>query len=182
MKKLLLFLSGGLVFMIVAFFLLNSYVGAMVNYSLQNQTNDLTTQNQGDFFLISIAHAQQASGNPNPTCFDNYQSWTSSTTFKPDAPWSTAFVTPVNQLGAASYNSYNMFANNFERDINGDGIADYVFVHHKNVYTTGGAVNYTQTADCVYISNGSGWEAAYQCVTKNPSGNTVNFYGDCAQV
>lgn len=181
MKKFLHFLSGGLVFFVAGFFMISSYAGAIVRPEHPDANASVEEENPDNLFSINVANAQYANNNANPTCYDNYQSWTNSTTFKADAPWSTAFVSGM--FGSTTGSTYgtNWVANNFERDINGDGLNDYVFVKHQNTYANGGA-NYTLTVDCVYLSNGSGWEKAYRCVSENPTGNTVKFYGDCAQV
>lgn len=169
MKKFLLFLSGGMIFMIAAFFLLNSYVGAMVNYSLQSQASAHSTAKDSDLFSIKIANAQVGTNVKDPSCLDNYQSWPSSTTFKSDAPWSVSFAW-------APETSYSYF-NNFEHDINGDGLADYVYFYRALSIAPYGA--YAHKA-CVYLSNGSGWTKAYQCYVSHGTNPPV-FYGDCAQ-
>lgn len=110
---------------------------------------------------------------PNPTCFDNYESWTSSDTFKADAPWSTAFMAthPMNpNSGNTSYGDYYYF--DFNTDLNGDGLPDYIYAYHN--YSSSYNINYT--IDCVYLSNGQGWDLAYRCIVKSDG----TFYGDCA--
>jgi len=97
------------------------------------------------------------------------KSWRSSTTYKTDAPWSTAFMqkplSPVPGPGGG-YFEYYYFDN--KTDINGDGLPDYVKVHRDRVGSM---------LDCVYLSNGQGWDLAYKCY-KAYSSDT--YYGDCA--
>lgn len=114
-----------------------------------------TFVDQADALLIGIT---------NPRCTDNYTSWPNSLTFKADSPWSTTFVIPQDATTNITYN-------NFERDINGDGLNDYFYIKHVS-----SGVN-IQTFDCVYLSNGSGWQLAYRCVA---TGNPFKYYGDCA--
>lgn len=117
-----------------------------------------------------IANAQIASGEQNPQCFDNYTTWYSSTTRKTNADWSTWFA-------ITTVSPYRLF-NNFERDINGDGLPDYMWIDHA---TSNGA---NGMRDCVYLSNGHGWTKAYQCVAIKANTNVatpVTYYGDCAQ-
>jgi hypothetical protein len=128
-------------------------------------------QDQGGLF--DTANAQVASGETNPVCFDNYTSWYNSTTRKTTADWSTWFVGPY--IGPGSSTTQLRIYNNFERDINGDGLPDYMFVDHNNQ-----SIGYWRMFDCVYLSNGHGWELGYRCVAVKTL-NVLTFYGDCAQ-
>ncbi len=130
--------------------------------SPENTSNNL--------ILPNVAFAQTASGVAAPACYDNYQSWNSSTTIKTDSDWSTIFMPPYVNTGSS-----NKYYNNFERDINGDGLPDYIFTYHY--YQSTGSWN--QMADCVYLSNGHGWDLAYRCVNTRVS-STVTYYGNCA--
>ena len=104
-------------------------------------------------------------------CFDNYQSWKSSTNFKTDTPWSTIFMAtdPINPTFGSynsndrSYGKYHYF--DFKTDVNGDGLPDYVYAYYHDSFSK----------DCVYLSNGQGWVPAYRCVYANGK-----FHGDCA--
>lgn len=126
-------------------------------------------------FEIEGAHAQSTGvTHENPACFDNYTSWTNSTTFKDEAAWSTHFTAQRPTDGA--------FINNFERDVNGDGLADYIYTKHLATQITGSNYYY-KVWDCVYLSNGNGWDEAYKCVVIKPDQYTgVTYYGDCADV
>ena len=147
-----IFRSMGLLVALVLFFGTYFYLQANVFVSKDSDQNK----------FVSTANATAPSGIGNPACTDNYLSWTNSTTFKTNTPWSTAFVVaPTNTL-----------TNGFERDINGDGLPDYVYVNHS----ANTASNNEQ--DCVYLSNGTGWTKAYQCVAV--AGTTPRYYGDCA--
>lgn len=84
------------------------------------------------------------------------------------------------QLGSENYYSrYYYF--NFQTDINGDGLPDYVYVYHYP-----DSPSYYKMRDCVYLSNGQGWDLAYRCVVepKSISGRghpyRLVYYGDCA--
>ena len=66
------------------------------------------------------------------------------------------------------YSRYYYF--NFQTDINGDGLPDYVYVCHYP-----DSPSY-KMLDCVYLSNGQGWDLAYRCVAYRNG----TFYGDCA--
>ncbi|MCC6643176.1 hypothetical protein IT411_00320 [Candidatus Peregrinibacteria bacterium] len=135
----------------------------------------LPGENQnGNLILPDIAMAQTPSGAANPICYDNYQSWNSSTTYKTDADWSTWFASSQFPNSGTS-----KITNNFERDINGDGLPDYMYVYH--IYNSSSGYNYNQMSDCVYLSNGHGWDLAYRCFVIKPNTSTpVTYYGNCA--
>ena len=102
-------------------------------------------------------------------CFDDWSFWKSSTNFKADAPWSTAFMAndPVSPASGSNDNQYGRnYYFDFKTDLNGDGLPDYTYVVRSGN---------TTMKDCVYLSNGQGWTLSYRCVY---SGN--KFYGDCA--
>ena len=138
--------------------------------------------------LISQVSANNDWGNGGP-CFDGWSSWPKSTKLKTDAIWSTAFMwgdhgdsnvsteplvinntqhlNPSKDL-MALYNYF--FINNFDRDLNGDGLPDYAYIkrgqYNSDMY---------KMKDCVYLSNGQGWSPVYRCV------HSWNYYyGDCA--
>ena len=117
------------------------------------------------------------------SCLDNYENWRKSTSFRANAPWSTAFIRDSNISSP----------NNFNTDLNGDGLVDYVYVAHSNVGlcshygSTGGCQkyidSYREMQDCVYLSNGNGWNLAYRCVSEKEKvgqNDIVYYYGDCA--
>lgn len=125
----------------------------------------------GNLILPDIAMAQVQSGVANPICYDNYQSWNSSTTYKTDADWSIWFTS-----SAFPTSGFSKITNNFERDINGDGLPDYMYSYHY--YNSTGSWNLMN--DCVFLSNGHGWDLAYRCVTNKSGSNPVTYYGNCA--
>ena len=147
------------------------------------QGGELQAQgDQGDSSLFSspeIRKARAANYDYAIQCLHNYETWKKSNKFKADTPWSTAFMQghfgdhfALNN-GSWTSKQATSYINNFERDINGDGLPDYVYVHHTAVG------DYTAMRDCVHLSNGQGWSLAYRCVTSKESGGTY-FYGDCA--
>jgi len=154
--------------MVSTFFLLDNYVEAissMKTQMLASNQNISATVPARNLFAINVANAASTgSGILNPTCVDNFTSWPNSTTFKANVPWSTAMV--------GEYVQNSTYTNNFEHDINGDGLPDFMYVFHQSGAT------YTTMTDCVYLSNGAGWTKAYQCVATT----TPRFYGDCAQL
>jgi hypothetical protein len=173
MKKLLSSLAAGTI-MAVAFFGVNTFLLAANSGAGTNLSSIVEAQNSGLNLNIEKAHAYHPSGIANPTCTDNYSSWSSSNTFTTEADWSTWFVMILSMPNANS--TYSDLTNNFERDINGDGLADYILVdHHYNYYT-----NFVEMTDCVFLSNGSGWDLAYKCVARSTA--SPKYYGDCADV
>lgn len=163
------YLLVGVVGVIALMFGLYAFMEArFIEMKMSNNAGTSTASENALGAFIPVAEASSPSGKPNPQCLDNYLSWPSSTIFKSDSPWSTAFV-PATDMPTGS----NYVMNNFERDLNGDGLADYMLVKHSN------HSNGIHTVDCVALSNGSGWEVVYRCfvdVTVSPA----KFYGDCA--
>lgn len=170
---------ASMVLILAGFYLLNNYLTVTATLAAQSKTSSTvdTVQDDKNLFAINVAHAQQGTGSLNPTCVDNYQSWPNSSTFKTDVPWSTAMVPPWGgTLNQPQNGAITKIVNDFQRDINGDGIADFVYVERNtNVIYNGNVMR-----DCVYLSNGAGWEKVYQCVATQT--NPPRFYGDCAQV
>lgn len=120
------------------------------------------------------------SGVPNPTCLDNYTTWSHSTTYLPDAPWNLDFI-PRENTGASSTDSY---INEQFVDLNGDGLADYIY---KYAAYTGSSSHFGDDQTCVYLNNGAGYDLAYRCVSSvvyNANGTIAsqNYYGDCADM
>ena len=61
-------------------------------------------------------------------------------------------------------------------DLNGDGLSDYLY---HSLYQASLPMD---LKSCVHLNTGSGWNRAYKCYGKNPTGqpNDWTFYGDCA--
>jgi len=159
-----------LALMLGTFYCLEKYEKLISN---QNNTNRETKES---LLKPTEALAYFSNNNmKNPECLDNYESWKSSKRFKADAPWSTAFMeghfhnTTVQISGHWTSYRDKYYFNNFDRDLNGDGLPDYVYVYHAP------SNDFIYTRDCVYLSNGRGWDLAYRCVT-----DSGKFYGDCA--
>jgi hypothetical protein len=108
-------------------------------------------------------------------CFDPYQSWSNSSTYKSTADWNMRFMpnalpyhhpgpyggkTPV--IGTTS-RLFEQFI-----DLNGDGLVDYIYSYRSQNQVPA-------SRDCVNLNTGTGWENVYRCAK---SGAT--YYGDCA--
>ncbi|KKP40094.1 MAG: hypothetical protein UR28_C0003G0088 [Candidatus Peregrinibacteria bacterium GW2011_GWF2_33_10] len=121
------------------------------------------------------ALAQASTNIPNPTCLDNYNTWKTSTTFKNNAPWSTALFS-YNPVSAQSTSSFSPYYTDFNIDLNGDGLPDYIYVYHQLSQP-----NYIGMNDCVMLNNGTGWTVAYKCVSSYDTATSLTkYYGDCA--
>ena len=91
-----------------------------------------------------------------------------------ESPGTNAYSSPVQA-------PYNYYIDN-KTDINGDGLPDYVYVNRyldnydvcENNATSCSwskkvSRRYMQMKDCVYFSNGQGWDLAYRCVVEPKS-------------
>ena len=121
----------------------------------------------------------------NPDCLKDYKSLPYSGVYREDAPWDMMFT-----MGPGG----NLPITESYMDLNGDGLLDYLYIHHGADFVAGpysnGAYDYARYKDmCVYLNNGSGWDSTYRCkVTRGdkiPGYTNVyypRFYGDCAQL
>ena len=119
-------------------------------------------------------------GKMGTRCFENLES---SEKFKADAPWSTEFMQEnfrnVTSIYSSGWNSYSLhegkdryLINNFDKDLNGDGLPDYVYINRSESRVK---------QDCVFLSNGQGWSPAYRCMkVQNSSTGKWIYFGDCA--
>lgn len=120
------------------------------------------------------------SGVPNPTCIDNYESWSHSNDYLANADWNLDFIPRIQYFSTANDTTYT---NEQFVDLNGDGLSDYIYKYRRywpNAY----ANDFTEDATCVYLNNGAGFDKAYRCyayvVTEgSPS---QDYYGDCADM
>ena len=102
------------------------------------------------------------------SCFKNWNNWASSTVYDGNDDWNFDLV-PVAVECTSSSCLPNVFQN--LQDINGDGLADFIFSYGRANYTIGNANTYR----CIGLNNGAGWDVVYKCVE-----NSGNYYGDCA--
>ncbi len=134
-----------------------------------------TLEKVGEKVSVPVAEAAINANAKSPTCLDNYESWPSSTTRKQNVNWDVGFI------DTTGLNTAYATINNLGQDLNGDGLADYMY-HKKSVASASPAIcktYYTQEESCVYLNNGHGWEKAFRCIAV--CGTTgVKFYGDCA--
>lgn len=127
-----------------------------------------------------VINAVIPSGVPNPTCIDNYQSWSHSNTYLVDADWNLDFIPRIQYSSTANDATYT---NEQFVDLNGDGLSDYIYKYRKywpNAY----ANDFTEDATCVYLNNGAGFDKAYRCYAYVVSEGTPSqdYYGDCADM
>ena len=101
------------------------------------------------------------------SCFKDYYNWNSSTTYDGNHDWNLDLV-PVASTCAYSSCTPNVFQT--LQDVNGDGLADFVFSYSK-ASNAGSEDIY----NCVGLNTGSGWNIVYKCVQRSGL-----FYGDCA--
>ena len=114
---------------------------------------------------------------PNPTCLDNYASWNHSGTFDPDAEWNLDFMPKESYSNG---DTDDEFIDEQFVDLNGDGLADY-FYRFSKYYSGYGGQSWDYT--CVYLNNGSGFDAVYRCYSVvDYSPLTQDYYGDCADM
>jgi len=106
-------------------------------------------------------------------CFKNYQDWPRSSNFKKDVAWSTSFMeTPANPVDRRYIHERyrpDEYYVDYKTDYNGDYFPDYLYIHRDE--------EGNKDMDCLYLSNGEGWEPAYRCVRDRGT-----YYGDCAMV
>lgn len=103
---------------------------------------------------------------PREKCFDNFQSWPSSDTYK-QVDWDLSIT---GYIGSSYYPAHNFV------DVNGDGLIDYFFIRDDV-----GTIPIRK--QCLYINNGSGWERVFKCYSQfNSSTDVWTHYGDCADV
>lgn len=174
MKKIISSLAAGTM-MAVAFFGVNTFLMAASGGEDASRTVKGLDFKESEVKLsIEKAHAQVSPSVRAPACLDNYTTWNSSNTFTTGGDWSTWFVDP---LAMPEGNSQQReIVDHFERDINGDGLMDYLVVDHSYAYGSVGV----DRSDCVFLSNGSGWDLVYRCVARDAS--SPRYYGDCAAV
>jgi len=148
------------------------FASAFLTLLFSLEINHITKEkSENDSFLISEMPEVEArySDTLGVKCFDGWENWKSSTEFKTDAAWSTAFMAsnPISPNPGSTSNQYGYYYYfDFKTDINGDGLPDYVYAYHNSNFAI---------QDCVYLSNGQGWTLAYRCVFGDNK-----FYGDCA--
>ncbi|MBI5414697.1 hypothetical protein HZA38_04245 [Candidatus Peregrinibacteria bacterium] len=114
-------------------------------------------------------------------CESDSGSLPSSANLKTDAPWSTVAF-PLHTWEDTKYSFYTDGLSSKPEetfvDINGDGLADYIYRHHylDNRYSV------NQINDCVFLNNGSGWDMVFKCSNlRDPATGQTRWYGDCAQ-
>lgn len=114
------------------------------------------------------------SGAINPMCLDNYETWPSSTTFNPDAPWS------IHGFWSWGNSNYAPYYENMT-DVNGDGLVDYIYRHSYASNVSG--IRFNSGESCVLLNNGSGWDVAFRCfIGWDSTSSQPLFMGDCAQL
>ena len=106
--------------------------------------------------------------------------------FNQNVPWSTEFMENdfrsilsryvySNNIEKSKtyYDQEKNYMSNFDKDLNGDGLPDYIYIDRSH--------NQYQR-DCVFLSNGQGWSLAYRCLKINNQGTNYKwrYYGDCA--
>lgn len=109
-----------------------------------------------------------ASSLPHPNCVMALElGYPVSETYNPNTPYNMSFFIG-NQSGF--------------QDINGDGLADYIYVNTNY----GGSNPQSIYMGCVYLNTGSGWERAHVCkadtIISGSSGQITQriYKGDCA--
>ena len=126
--------------------------------------------NNRPFGDSEMAFAFGNSGNVSSlgqSCFKDYYNWTSSTVYDGNHDWNIDLV-PVARVSSSSA-APNVFQ--MMQDINGDGLADFVFSYGKSGSYPGSEENYR----CLALNNGAGWDIVYKCVHRGG-----RYYGDCA--
>ncbi|HMQ01738.1 MAG TPA: hypothetical protein PKD79_01560, partial [Candidatus Doudnabacteria bacterium] len=105
---------------------------------------------------------------PHPNCaMELNLGHENSNVYNPDTPYNLSFFMG-NQSGF--------------QDVNGDGLADYVYVNT----TYGGTHPQSVYTGCVYLNNGSGWTKVHTCrantIIDASTGQitTAEYRGDCA--
>lgn len=116
------------------------------------------------------------SGVPNPTCLDNYQDWNHSNAYTDAEDWNVDFLPHAQIMSGSKYEGKtDQFL-----DVNGDGLADYVYALRYYYQQNGQKI--TRNSSCVYLNTGRGFESVYRCVAHVDHNNdTEDYWGDCAE-
>lgn len=122
---------------------------------------------------------------PNPTCLDNYESWTHSQQYNPNNNWNLDFLPFETNFSADSQHNPDRRREQFI-DLNSDGLVDYFYAFHGHWdQVPNQQSGRRENLECVYLNNGNGWDRVYRCVAKvdvpyNGGEVTQNYWGDCA--
>jgi len=84
-------------------------VAGMMALDLVDLPSESESEEKGSFPLISEMSKVEAGGyGTNVKCFDGFRSWESSTSFRSNASWSTAFMAddPVSPTNGAANSGY----------------------------------------------------------------------------
>ena len=130
------------VFLVLLTFLIGSGFGVLVM--------------SGNFFSNPALALTPGVDAPPASCFET-SSLPASNNWK-SSPWDTTFLIPP------AGNLFTSFV-----DVNGDGLADYVYSQSS----------ISNRNSCTYINTGTGWNLAFRCIATQSQG-IWTFKGDCA--
>lgn len=175
-----------LIFALAFTFAMATFAQATEKNSLEAQISDLTSTLEKVFLeessvsgggMVTMSVLDITTGDPMPSCIDNYTSWDHSNTFDSDAQWGIEFL-PADWDDGSSTPNYldEQFV-----DLNGDGLSDYIYRYAR--WLTG-ATTRKDIYSCVLLNNGSGFDEAYKCraIIYLNGPQTQNYYGDCADI
>lgn len=117
---------------------------------------------------------------PMPTegCIDNYKSWKTSGVYEGGSEWNMMFMARKPYISNSPTNAEReQFT-----DLNGDGLADYLYSYRQ--YSNGGGGIYATDRVCFYLNNGAGFDRKFRCAIDYEYGfgkNQKTYYGDCAK-
>ena len=175
MKNFIKYFSAPLIIaaLVAVIFYTPSFAETVTATSIEQQVGKLATALEGLLIQTkqpTMSQTIATNGAANPTCLDNFTTWKTSGTYKNNAKWNVDFM-PFNNPGA---NMPGIVSRESFVDLNGDGLADYLFTE-RSPYLGNGAI---MGGSCVYLNNGSGFNLAYKCYVDGSSTN--KYHGDCA--